>query len=98
MQAGSLTETCKSSDDGNEDIDDSEFPPVPEVVASYWKEQRAKRGLSERGVSEAVDEQALDKGGYSINLDKSISGLNSGDSQGGCANSSSWISSLTMHR
>jgi hypothetical protein len=98
MQVESLTEICKSSDNGNEDIDDSEFPSVPEVISNYWKDQRAKRGLSRGCTSEACDKSTLDEGGYSINPDKSISGLNSGDSQGGCANSSSWISSLTMHR
>jgi hypothetical protein len=40
MQVESLTEICKGSD--NEDLDDSEFPPVLEVVSNYWKEQQAK--------------------------------------------------------
>jgi hypothetical protein len=98
MQVESLTEICKSSDCGNEDVADSEFPPVPEVISNYWKEQRAKRGQSKGCASEASGKPAPDKGRHSINPDKSISGLNSGDSQGGCANSSSWISSLTVYR
>jgi hypothetical protein len=48
IEAGSLTEICKSGDNGNEDSDDSEFPPVPEIGSHYWKEQRGKRGLRVR--------------------------------------------------
>ncbi len=98
MQVESLTEIYKSSDYSNKDVDDSEFPPVLEVISNYWKEQRAKQGLSRECTPEASDKPALDEGGHSINPNKSILGLNSGDSQGGCAISSSQINSLTMHR
>jgi hypothetical protein len=82
----SLTGIFKSGDNGNEDVYDSEFPPVPEVVSNYWKEQRVKRGLS-RGCESEVDELAPDEGSNSINSNKLVSGLNLGDSQGRCAKS-----------
>jgi hypothetical protein len=37
IQVESLTEICKSSNNGNEDSDDTEFPPVPEIGPNYWK-------------------------------------------------------------
>lgn len=55
-----LTQICKSSDNDNEDVDDSEFPPILEVISNYWKERRVKRGLSSRCASEAGDKLALD--------------------------------------
>jgi hypothetical protein len=50
-------------------------------------------------MDEVVDKSALDKGGHSINSNKSILGINIKDSQGESSNLSLlWISSLTMHR
>ena len=97
MQVESLTEICKSSD--NEDSDDSEFPPILEIGPNYSEKQQAGPDLSRWYASKAIDKPTLDKGGHSINSDKSRSGINFGDSQGESKNSSLlWISSLTMHR
>jgi hypothetical protein len=62
MEAGSLAEIYKSRNNGNEDSDDSEFPPVHEIRPNYWKKQQANQDLSKEHVSEAADEPVLDKG------------------------------------
>jgi hypothetical protein len=99
IQVESLTAIYKSSDSSNKDVYDSEFPLVLEVISNFWKEKGAKQGISKGLASEAVDKLVLDNSSYSINSDKSILGLNSGNSQGECAKSSSlWISSLTIYR
>jgi hypothetical protein len=85
IEAGSLTEICKSSNYGNEDSDDSEFPPVYEIRPNYWKKkQQANQDLSKEHISKAVDEPVLDKGGQFIISEKSLSGLNLEDSQSMC--------------
>jgi hypothetical protein len=78
---GSLTEICKSSNNGNKDEDNIYFPTVQELIAG--------RGVSRGHAPKAVDKLALDGDDHSTNPDKSISGPNSGNSQGISANSSS---------
>jgi hypothetical protein len=83
IEAESLTEICNSSDNGNEDSDDSEFPPIHKIRPK--KKQQASRDLGREHIPEAVDKPVLDKGSYFIASGKSISGLDSGNSQGMCA-------------
>jgi hypothetical protein len=78
MQVESLTEICKSSN-SDEDEDDTYFPTVQELTA--------KRGMSGEHAPKVVDKPALDDNDCSINLNKSISGPNLGNSQGIGANS-----------
>lgn len=59
-----LTEICNSSDNGNEDSDDSEFPPIHKIRPNYWKIQQASRDLGREHIPEAVDKPGLDKGVY----------------------------------
>jgi hypothetical protein len=54
MQVESLTAIYKSSGDSNEDVYDGRFPPVQEVISNFWKEQRAKQGMSRGLASKAV--------------------------------------------
>jgi hypothetical protein len=35
IEVESLTEICNSSDNGNEDSDDSEFPPIHKIIPNY---------------------------------------------------------------
>jgi hypothetical protein len=91
MRLEPLTEICKSRNNGDDDEDDTYFPTVQELIAG--------RGVGGGHASKAVDKPALDNSDRSINPDEFILGLNSGNSQSGCANSSSlWISSLTIYR
>ena len=82
MEAGSLAEIYKSRGNGNEDSDDSEFPPIHKIIPNYWKKQQASRDLGREHIPKAVDKPVLVKGGYFIASEKSISGLDSGNSQG----------------
>jgi hypothetical protein len=82
IEVESLTEICNSSDNGNEDSDNSEFPPIHKIIPNYWKKQQASRDLGREHIPKAVDKPVLDKGGYFIASEKSISGLDSGNSQG----------------
>jgi hypothetical protein len=77
MRLESLTEICKSSNNSDEDEDDTYFPTVQELIAG--------RGVSRGHAPKAVDKPAPG------DPDESISGPNSGNSQGRCANSLSWI-------
>jgi hypothetical protein len=81
MRLESLMEICNSSNNGDEDEDDTYFPTVPELIAG--------RGVSGGHAPKAVDKPALDNDNRFINPDESISGSNSGNSQGIRANSSS---------
>ena len=72
MRLEPLTETCKSSNNGDEDEDDTYFPTVQELIAG--------RGVSGGHAPKAVDKPALDDDDHSINP-------NSGNSQGKCTNS-----------
>jgi hypothetical protein len=78
MRLVPLPEICKSSNNDDEDEDDTYFPTVQELTA--------RRG--EGYAPKAVDKLALDDGDRSINPNEFILGPNSGNSQGGCANSS----------
>jgi hypothetical protein len=82
IEVESLTEICNSSDNGNENLDNSEFPPIYKIIPNYWKKQQASRDLGREYIPEAVDKPVLDKGSYFIASEKSISGLDSGNSQG----------------
>jgi len=87
MQAESLTEICKGSDNSNRAIDDSYFPTVPEHVSStVWKDQLSERSLSKGYLPQVIDNTALDENGYSIDPAKLRLGLDLGDSQGRCTN------------
>jgi hypothetical protein len=77
--AVTLTEICKSN--GDEDEDDMYFPTVQELIA--------RRGVSREHAPKAVDKPALDNDDNSVNHDKSVSGPNSGNSQGISATPSS---------
>jgi hypothetical protein len=79
MQLEPLTEICKSSNNSDDDNDDTYFPTVQELIA------RRGRGHAPK----AVDKPALDDGDRSINPNEFILSPNSGNSQGGCTNSSS---------
>jgi hypothetical protein len=78
MQVESLTEICKSSNNGDEDEDDIYFPTVQELIAG--------RGVSGGHAPNAIEKPALDDDDRSINPDKSMLGPNSGNSQGIGAN------------
>jgi hypothetical protein len=78
MRLEPLTEICKSSSNGDNDDDDTYFPTVQELIA--------RRGGGH--APKAVDKPALDDGDRFINPDEFILGPNSGNSQGGCTNSS----------
>ena len=79
MRLEPLTEICKSSNNGDDGDDDIYFPTVQELIA----------GRGGGHAPKAVDKPALDDVDRSINPDEFILGPNSGNSQGGCANSSS---------
>jgi hypothetical protein len=74
MQVESLTEICKSSNNGNEDEDDIYFPTVQELIAG--------RGVSGGHAPNAIEKPALDDDDRSINPDKSMLGPYLGNSQG----------------
>ena len=78
MQVESLTEICKSSNNGDEDEDDMYFPTVQELIAG--------RGVSGGHAPNAIEKPALDDDDRSINPDKSMLGSNLGNSQGIGAN------------
>jgi len=72
-------EICKSRNNSDDDEDDTYFPTVQELTA----------GRGGGHAPKAVDKPALDDSDRSINPDEFILGLNSGNGQSGCANSSS---------
>lgn len=37
IELGSVTEICNSSNNGNKDSDNSEFPPIHKIRPNYWK-------------------------------------------------------------
>jgi hypothetical protein len=78
MRVESLTEICKSSNNGDEDEDDTYFPTVQELIAG--------RGVSGGHAPNAIDKPALDDDDCSTNPDKSMFGPNLGNSQGIGAN------------
>ena len=86
IEVESLTEICNSSNNCNKDSDDSKFPPIHKIRPNYWKKPQASRDLGREHIPEAVDKPVLNKGGYFIASEKSISGLDSGNSQGMCTN------------
>jgi hypothetical protein len=79
MQVESLTETCESSNNGDEDEDNTYFPTIQELIA--------RQGISRGDAPKAVDKPALEDDDHSTNPDKSISGPNSGNHRGIGANS-----------
>jgi hypothetical protein len=78
MRVESLTEICKSSNNGDEDEDDAYFPTVQELIA--------RRGVSGGHAPNAIDKPALDDDNCSTNPNKSMLGPNLGNSQGIGAN------------
>jgi hypothetical protein len=78
MRVESLTEICKSSNNGDEDGDDTYFPTVQELIA--------RQGVSGGHAPNAIDKPTLDEDNRSINPNKSMLGPDSGNSQGIGAN------------
>ena len=68
MRVESLTEICKSSNNGDEDEDDMYFPTVQELIT--------RRGVSGGHAPNAIEKPALDDD------DRSINSPNSENSQG----------------
>jgi hypothetical protein len=80
IEVESLTEICNSSNNSNKDSDNSKFLSIYKIIPNYWKKQQASQDLGREYIPEAVDKPVLVKSSYFIASEKSISGLDSGNS------------------
>jgi hypothetical protein len=81
MCVGALTKGINISTNSIENVNDTYFPSVKELVSSFRKGGLLEHGLSEKPAPQTANELPMEKSGHFSNPDKS--GGNMDGSQGG---------------